>query len=67
MLKQFKEFAMKDNVIDMAVGIVPGTAFGVIVKALVSDVIMPPISLPLGNADLSNVFQILKEGAEPGP
>jgi large conductance mechanosensitive channel len=63
MWKEFKEFAMKGNVIDMAVGIIIGAAFGTIVKSLVSDVIMPPIGLLLGNVDFSNLFLVLKEGA----
>lgn len=67
MLKEFKEFAMRGNVIDMAVGIIIGAAFGTIVKSLVSDVIMPPIGLLLGNVDFSNLFFILKEGTTPGP
>lgn len=67
MFKEFKEFAMKGNVIDMAVGIIVGAAFGAIVTSLVSDVIMPPIGLLLGNVDFSNLFFILKEGAVAGP
>jgi large conductance mechanosensitive channel len=64
MLKEFKEFAMRGNVVDMAVGIIIGAAFGTIVKSLVSDVIMPPIGLLLGNVDFSNLFILLKQGAE---
>jgi large conductance mechanosensitive channel len=67
MLKEFKEFAMRGNVVDMAVGIIIGAAFGAIVKSLVDDVIMPPIGLALGNVDFSNLFLVLKEGATPGP
>lgn len=67
MLKELKEFAMRGNVVDMAVGIVIGAAFGVIVKSLVADVIMPPIGLLFGNADFSNLFVILKQGATAGP
>ena len=67
MLKEFKEFAMKGNVVDMAVGIVIGAAFGTIVSSLVSDVIMPPIGILLGNVDFSNLFYVVKEGAIPGP
>lgn len=63
MFKEFKEFAMKGNVVDMAVGIVIGAAFGTIVKSLVSDVLMPPIGLLLGGIDFSNFFVLLKEGA----
>jgi len=67
MLKEFKEFAMRGNVIDMAVGIIIGVAFGTIVKSLVADVIMPPIGLLLGNVDFSNFFIVLKEGSIAGP
>jgi len=63
MLKEFKEFAMRGNVADMAVGIIIGAAFGAIVKSLVDDVIMPPIGMLLGNVDFSNLFVVLKEGA----
>jgi large conductance mechanosensitive channel len=64
MLKEFKEFAMRGNVIDMAVGIIIGAAFGTIVNSLVADVIMPPIGLLLGNIDFANLFVVLKEGAK---
>ena len=68
MLKEFKEFAMRGNVVDMAVGIIIGAAFVTIVHSLVSDIIMPPIGLLLGNIDFSNLFVVLKEGAKgPGP
>ena len=67
MLKEFKEFAMKGNVLDMAVGIIIGGAFGVIITSLVNDVIMPPIGLLLGNVDFANIFAVLKEGKTPGP
>ena len=67
MLKEFKEFAMHGNVMDMAVGIIIGAAFGPIVGSLVGDVIMPPIGLLLGNVDFSNLFFVLKEGALAGP
>jgi len=67
MWKEFKKFAMRGNVIDMAVGIVIGTTFGVIVKSLVSDVIMPPIGMILGKVDFANLFIILKEGKIAGP
>jgi large conductance mechanosensitive channel len=67
MLKEFKEFAMRGNVIDMAVGIIIGAAFGTIVKSLVTDVIMPPIGLLLGNVDFSNLFLTLKAGTTAGP
>jgi large conductance mechanosensitive channel len=67
MLREFKEFAMRGNVVDMAVGIIIGAAFGTIVKSLVSDVIMPPIGLLLGNVDFANLFVVLKEGSTVGP
>jgi large conductance mechanosensitive channel len=67
MLKEFKEFAMKGNVVDMAVGIIIGGAFGTIVKSLVSDVIMPPIGLLLGGVDFSELFVVLKAGETAGP
>ena len=64
MFKDFKEFAMRGNVVDMAIGIVIGAAFGTIVKSFVDDVLMPPIGLLLGNVDFSNLFITLKEGAK---
>jgi large conductance mechanosensitive channel len=67
MLKEFKEFAMKGNVVDMAVGIIIGAAFGTIVKSLVADVIMPPIGLMLGNVDFANLFAVVQEGTTAGP
>ncbi|HAN68799.1 MAG TPA: large conductance mechanosensitive channel protein MscL [Halieaceae bacterium] len=67
MLKEFKEFAMRGNVIDMAVGIIIGGAFGTIVKSLVNDVIMPPIGLLLGGVDFSDLFITLKQGVVAGP
>ena len=67
MLKEFREFAMRGNVVDMAVGIVIGAAFGTIVNSFVQDVIMPPIGLLLGNIDFSNLFAVLKEGKVAGP
>jgi len=63
MVQEFKEFAVKGNVIDMAVGIIIGAAFGTIVKSLVSDILMPPFGLVLGNVDFSNLFIVLKHGA----
>lgn len=63
--QEFKEFIMRGNVIDLAVGMVVGTAFSGIVKSLVDDVIMPPIGLLLGNVDFSNLFITLKDGAAP--
>ncbi len=67
MLKEFREFAVKGNMIDMAVGIVIGAAFSGIVSSLVDDVIMPPIGLLLGNVDFSELFVVLKQGVPPGP
>ncbi|HUL40426.1 MAG TPA: large conductance mechanosensitive channel protein MscL [Burkholderiales bacterium] len=67
MLKEFREFAMRGNVVDMAVGIIIGAAFGAIVQSLVADVIMPPIGLILGNVDFSNLFIVLKQGAAAAP
>lgn len=67
MFKEFKEFAMRGNVVDMAVGIIIGGAFGTIVKSLVSDVLMPPIGLLLGGVDFSDLFITLKQGAPAGP
>jgi len=67
MLKDFKEFAMRGNVVDMAVGLIIGAAFGTIVGTLVSDVLMPPIGLLLGSVDFSNLFVVLKEGKTAGP
>ena len=67
MLKEFKEFAMRGNVVDMAVGIIIGAAFGKIVESLVRDLIMPPIGMLLGKVDFANLFVVLREGANPGP
>lgn len=67
MWSEFKKFAMRGNVVDMAVGIIIGAAFTSIVKSLVADVIMPPIGLILGNVDFSSLFVVLKEGATAGP
>ena len=67
MLEEFKKFAMRGNVIDMAVGIIIGGAFGTVVKSLVSDVVMPPIGFLLGGVDFSDLFVTLKQGAAPGP
>ena len=64
MFKEFKEFAMRGNVVDMAVGIIIGASFGGIISSLVADVIMPPIGLALGNVDFANLFVTLKEGAK---
>ncbi|MDA8088989.1 MAG: large-conductance mechanosensitive channel protein MscL [Nitrospiraceae bacterium] len=67
MLKEFKEFALKGNMVDMAIGIIIGAAFGSVIKSLVSDVIMPPTGLLLGKVDFSDLFIILKNGTMPGP
>lgn len=68
MLKEFKEFAVKGNVVDLAVGVIVGAAFGTIVKSLVDDIIMPPIGALLGNVDFSNLFIVIKEGSKaPAP
>lgn len=64
MMKEFKDFAMKGNVIDMAVGIVIGGAFGKIIGSLVTDVIMPPIGILLGGVDFSNLSIVLKAATE---
>ena len=63
-LKEFRDFAVKGNVVDMAVGIIIGGAFGTIVKSMVSDIIMPPIGLLLGGVDFSDLFITLKDGAK---
>ena len=65
--KEFREFIMRGNVVDMAVGIIIGAAFVTIVKSLVDDIIMPPIGLMLGNIDFTNFFVVLKAGKVPGP
>ena len=67
MFKEFKAFAMRGNVLDLAVGFIMGGAFGTIVKSLVDDVIMPPIGLALGNVDFSNLFVVLKQGTKAAP
>ncbi|MGZ8231761.1 MAG: large conductance mechanosensitive channel protein MscL [Burkholderiales bacterium] len=67
MFKEFREFAVKGNVVDMAVGIIIGAAFGRIVDSLVKDIIMPPIGLLLGQVDFANLFAVLKPGTVPGP
>jgi len=67
MLKEFRDFAMRGNIVDMAVGIVLGLAFGAIVKSFVDDILMPPVGMLLGNVDFSNLFVVLKAGKVPGP
>jgi large conductance mechanosensitive channel len=63
MLKEFKAFIMRGNVVDLAIGVIIGIAFGAVVKSLVDDVIMPPIGLATGGIDFSNKFMVLKDGA----
>src|SRR5512142_607204 len=67
MLKEFEKFARRGNVVDMAVGIIIGGAFGTIVKSLVDDMLMPPLGLLIGGVDFTNFFVVLKEGAAHGP
>lgn len=67
MLDEFKQFAIKGNALDLAVGVILGTSFTTIVNSLVKDVIMPPIGLLLGSVDFANLFATLKEGNPPGP
>jgi large conductance mechanosensitive channel len=67
MLKEFREFAMRGNVVDMAVGIIIGAAFGTIVTSLVADILMPPIGMLLGNVDFSDLFLLLEAGKVGGP
>ncbi|MEM1054893.1 MAG: large conductance mechanosensitive channel protein MscL [Bacteroidota bacterium] len=67
MWSEFKEFAVKGNVVDMAVGIIIGAAFGTIVTALVEGVLMPPIGLLLGDVDFANIFTVLKDGDPAAP
>lgn len=64
MLKDFREFIMRGNVLDLAVGIIIGAAFGAIVNSFVKDVLMPPIGVLLGNVDFTNLFVVIREGAE---
>jgi len=67
MLKEFREFAMRGNVVDLAVGLILGAAFGAIVTSFVNDVIMPPIGMLLGGVDFANLFVLLKAGAKAAP
>ncbi len=66
-MQEFKKFIMRGNVVDMAVGIVIGAAFGAIIKSLVADIIMPPIGLLLGGVDFANLYTLLKAGDPAGP
>lgn len=67
MIKEFREFAMRGSVLDMAVGIVIGVAFGAIVSSLVTDVLMPPVGLLMGGVDFTNLFVVLSSGQTVGP
>jgi large conductance mechanosensitive channel len=67
MLKEFKEFAAKGNMLDMAVGIVIGAAFATIIGSLVNDIVMPPIGLALGGVDFAELFVVLRDGDPIGP
>jgi len=67
MFKEFKAFVMRGSVLDLAVGIIIGAAFGTIVKSLVDDIIMPPVGLALGDVDFANLFVLLKEGPKAPP
>ena len=64
MIKDFKAFIMRGNVVDLAVGVIIGSAFGAIVKSLVDDIIMPPVGLATGGIDFANKFVVLKEGVK---
>ncbi|MCH7662765.1 MAG: large-conductance mechanosensitive channel protein MscL [Chloroflexi bacterium] len=67
MLKEFREFAMRGNVLDMAVGIIIGAAFGSIISSMVADVITPPIGLLLGSVDFTDLYLVLQTGTPAGP
>ena len=67
MFKEFKAFIMRGNVLDLAVGVIIGAAFGAIVKSFTGDILMPPIGLLLGNVDFANIFAVLKAGDPAGP
>ena len=68
MLKEFREFALRGNVVDLAVGVIIGAAFGAIVNSLVNDIIMPPIGVLVGGVDFKELFVVLKHGTQhPGP
>ena len=67
MWNEFKEFAVKGNVIDLAVGLVIGAAFATIISSLVDGIIMPAVGLLIGGVDFANIFTVMKEGATPGP
>ena len=67
MLEEFKKFAMRGSVVDLAIGVIIGGAFGKIVDSLVKDLIMPPVGLLLGKVDFANLFWVLRDGAPTGP
>jgi len=67
MLKEFKEFAAKGNMLDMAVGIVIGAAFATIITSLVNDIVMPPIGMALGGVDFAEFYRVLQQGDPAGP
>ena len=67
MFKEFRAFALRGNVVDMAVGIIVGAAFGTIISSLVDNILMPPIGLLLGGVDFGNLFAIIKAGSTAGP
>jgi large conductance mechanosensitive channel len=67
MFHEFKDFIVKGNALDLAVGVIIGGIFGAVVASLVGDILMPPIGMILGGADFSNLFATLKDGATPGP
>ena len=67
MFGEVRKFIMRGNVMDLAVGFILGAAFSTIVKSFVDDIIMPPLGLLLGRTDFSNLFLVVKEGAQPGP
>ena len=67
MIEEFKKFIMRGNVLDLAVGVIIGGAFGAISKSLVDDILMPPLGLALGKVDFTNMFVTIKNGTTPGP
>lgn len=67
MFKEFKKFILRGNLIDLAIGFTVGAAFSTVAKSIVTDIIMPPISLLLGKTDFSNLFVLLSEGTPSGP
>lgn len=67
MLKEFREFAIKGSVVDLAIGLIIGVEFGKIVNSLVNDIIMPPIGMIIGGVDFKNLYVLLKEGAPAAP